>query len=131
MYIDHRYEVLESLGSGSWANVFKVRDIRTDNIYTLKLFQYLSSESLYLHFSAEEMHRITKIEHPNLNHVVDFGHVSDHIYFISEYFDGKTLANFRFTKAKVNQIYDIVVQTCYALNALHTQEILHKDLKLE
>ena len=131
MYIDHRYEVLESLGSGSWANVFKVRDIRTDNIYTLKLFQYLSSESLYLHFSAEEMHRITKIEHPNLNHVVDFGHVSDHIYFISEYFDGKTLANFRFTKAKVNQIYDIVVQTCYALNALHTQDILHKDLKLE
>ncbi len=131
MYIDHRYEVLESLGSGSWANVFKVRDIRTDNIYTLKLFQYLSSQDLYSHFSAEEMHHITKIEHPNLSHVVDFGHVGDHIYYISEFFEGKTLANFRFGKTKVNQIFDIAVQICYALHALHTQNILHKDLKLE
>lgn len=131
MFIDHRYEVLESLGSGSWANVFKVRDIRTENFYTLKLFQYLPSADLYSHFSAEEMHHITKIEHPNLNHVVDFGHVGDHIYFISDYFEGKTLGNFRFNKTKVNAIYDIAVQTCYALNALHTQNILHKDLKLE
>jgi signal transduction histidine kinase/serine/threonine protein kinase len=131
MYIDHRYEVLESLGSGSWANVFKVRDIRTANLYTLKLFQYLSSEDLYSHFSAEEMHHITKIEHPNLSHVVDYGHVGDHVYFISDYFDGKTLANFRFSKTKLNQIFDIAVQTCYALHALHTQNILHKDLKLE
>ncbi len=131
MYIDHRYEVLESLGSGSWANVYKVRDIRSNSLYTLKLFQYLSSADLYSHFSAEEMHHITKIEHPNLNHVVDFGHVGDHVYFISEFFEGKTLANFRFTKSKINQIYDIAVQICYALNALHTQNILHKDLKLE
>jgi serine/threonine-protein kinase len=131
MYIDHRYEVLESLGSGSWANVYKVRDIRSNNLFTLKLFQYLSSADLYSHFSAEEMHHITKIEHPNLNHVVDFGHVGDHVYFISEFFEGKTLANFRFTKSKISQIYDIAVQTCYALNALHTQNILHKDLKLE
>ncbi|MCB5262347.1 MAG: ATP-binding protein [Candidatus Cloacimonetes bacterium] len=131
MYIDHRYEVLESLGSGSWANMFKVRDIRTDRSYTLKLFQYLSSEELYRYFSAEDMHHITKIEHPNLSHVVDFGHVGDHIYFISEYFEGKTLAHFRFSKSKVNLIYDIVVQICYALHALHRQNILHKDLKLE
>jgi len=131
MYIDHRYEVLESLGSGSWANVFKVRDIRTDKLYTLKLFQYLSSEDLYSHFSAEEMHHITKIEHPNLSHVVDFGHVGDHVYFISDYFEGKTLSNLRFTKTRVNLIYDIAVQVCYALHALHTQNIMHKDLKLE
>ncbi len=131
MYIDHRYEVLESLGSGSWANMFKVRDIRTERIYTLKLFQYLSSEELYRYFSAEDMHHITKIEHPNLSHVVDFGHVGDHIYFISEYFEGKTLANFRFSKSRVNLIYDIVVQICYALHALHRQSIFHKDLKLE
>ncbi|MDY0152475.1 MAG: protein kinase, partial [Candidatus Cloacimonas sp.] len=131
MFIDHRYQVLESLGSGSWANVFKVRDIRSDNLYTLKLFQYLPSKDLYSHFSAEQMHHITKIEHPNLSHVVDFGHVSDHIYFISEYFEGKTLNFFRYSKAKINLIYDIAAQACYALNALHTQNILHKDLKLE
>lgn len=131
MYIDHRYEVIESLGSGSWANVYKVRDIRQDKIYSLKLFQYLSSEELFKHFSAEDMHHITQIDHPNLAHVVDFGHVGDHIYFISEFFDGRTLSHLRFSKNRVSIIYDVVVQICYALNALHSQDILHKDLKLE
>lgn len=131
MYIDHRYDVLEILGTGSWANVFKVRDVRTDNIYTLKLFQYLSSQDLYKQFKAADMHHITKIVHPNLSRVVDFGHVSDHIYFVSEYFDGTTLNNFRFNKARVNDFYDIIVQICYALNALHTQNIMHNDLKPE
>lgn len=131
MFIDHRYEVLESLGTGSWANVYKVRDVRTDNIYTLKLFQYLSSQELYQQFKAADMHHISKIEHPNLNSVVDFGNVGDHIYFISEYFDGSTLNNFRFNKARINDLYDIIVQICYALNALHTQNMMHRDLKLE
>ncbi len=131
MYIDHRYEILESLGSGTWANVYKVRDIRTGALYTLKLFQYLSSSDLYARFSAEEMHHITKIEHPNLNRVVDFGHVGDHIYYISDFFDGVTLNNFRFGVHKLDMLYDMVVQICYALHALHTQNILHKDLKLE
>jgi len=131
MFIDHRYEVLERLGSGTWANVFKVRDIRTDKLFTLKLFQYVSSEELYSRFSAEDMHRITQLEHPNLNRVVDFGHIADHIYFISEHFDGKPLSRFKFSKSRINLIYDIAVQISYALNALHTQNILHKDLKLE
>lgn len=131
MYIDHRYEVLESLGSGSWANVYKVKDIRTNKLYSLKLFQYLPSDELYRHFSAEDMHHITKIEHPNLLHVVDFGHVGDHVYFISEYFEGKTLNNFRFNKSRISQVYDIIVQICYALHSLHDQKILHRDIKLE
>ncbi len=131
MFIDHRYEVLEVLGTGAWARVYKVKDIRSDKLYTLKLFQYLSSGDFYANFSAELMHRITQIEHPNLINVVDFGHVSDHIYFVSEYFEGSTLANFRFSKGKLDQIYDIVVQISYALHALHSQDILHRDLKLE
>ena len=131
MFIDHRYEVIDTLGSGSWANVYKVRDIRSGNFYTLKLFQYLPSEDIYSLFSAEDMHHITKIEHPNLNHVIDFGHVNDHIYVISDFFEGSTLNNFRFSKNKVDTLYQIVVQVCYALNALHTQKIIHKDIKLE
>lgn len=91
MFIDHRYEVLEHLGTGAWANVYKVRDIRSGKLYSLKLFQYVSSDDLYSRFSAEEMHHITRLEHPNLSHTVDFGHVADHIYYISEYFEGKPL----------------------------------------
>ncbi|MFO7660529.1 MAG: protein kinase, partial [Candidatus Cloacimonadaceae bacterium] len=129
MIIDHRYEVLESLGSGAWSNVYKVRDKRTGKLYTLKLFQYLSSRDLYGKFSAEDMHHITKIEHPNLAHVADFGHVGDHIYTLTEYYEGSSLKNYRFKKSQIEFFYDIIVKIAYALQALHEQDILHKDLK--
>jgi len=131
MIIDHRYEVLESLGSGAWSNVYKVSDKRTGKILALKLFQYISSKDLYDKFAAEEMHHITKIEHPNLAHVVDFGHVGDHIYSICEYYDGASLKGFRFRKSQLDSLYDIIIQISYALEALHNQDILHKDLKPE
>jgi serine/threonine protein kinase/signal transduction histidine kinase len=131
MFIDHRYEVIESLGTGAWANVYKVRDTRSGKYYSLKLFQYLSSKDLYALFPAEEMHHITMIDHPNLSHVVDFGHVGDHIYYISEFFEGNTLNSYKFSRGKLDQVYDLIVQVCYALHALHSQNILHKDLKLE
>ncbi len=131
MFIDHRYEVLESLGSGAWANIYKVRDVRTNNLYTLKLFQYLSSDQFYANFKAADMHHITKIEHPNLNRVVDFGHVGDHVYCLSDYFAGVSLSNYRWSRNKITQLYDLLIQIAYALDALHTQNILHRDIKPE
>jgi serine/threonine protein kinase/signal transduction histidine kinase len=131
MIIDHRYEVIESLGSGTWSNVYKVQDKRTGTFYSLKLFQYLSSAEMYEKFTAEEMHHITKIEHPNLSHIVDFGHVGDHVYYISEYYDGFSLKNFKFKRMQVEFLFDIIIQILYALDALHGQDIIHKDLKPE
>ncbi len=62
MIIDSRYKVIDELGSGLWGVVYKVKDIRTDKIYALKLFKHLDTESLYERFSAEQMHHITKIK---------------------------------------------------------------------
>ena len=129
MIIDSRYKVLKELGAGVWATVYKVRDLRTNKIYSLKLFQMIDADSLYEKFSAENMHHITKLQHPNLIHVSDFGNFGKHIYCLSEYFEGKTLTGFKFKKSSLELLYDIIVQICYALNALHSQNIIHRDLK--
>ena len=131
MIIASRYEVIEEIGSGLWANVYKVKDIRTNQVHALKFFQRLDSKSLYEKFRAEQMHHITKIEHPNLLRITDFGNFGDHIFYLSEYFQGRTLRNFRFNPANIELFFDILVQICYGLSALHSQQIIHKDLKPE
>ena len=131
MIIDSRYEVLESIGAGLWATVYKVKDVRTDKIYALKLFHKLEADKLYEKFSAEDMHHITQIEHPNLLQVRAFGNYNKHIYYLSEFCTGHTFSSFRFKKFNLEMLYDIVVQVVYALNALHLHEMVHKDLKPE
>lgn len=129
MIIDTRYEVQKEYLVGLWATLYEVRDIRSDEIYTLRLFHTLDAQSLYEKFSAENMHHITKIVHPNLLQVIDFGNYDKHIYYVRENFDGKSLRMFRFNRANLELLYGITVQICYALNALHSQNIIHKDLR--
>ncbi|MCD4828471.1 MAG: tetratricopeptide repeat protein [Candidatus Cloacimonetes bacterium] len=131
MIIDSRYDVLERLGTGLWATVYKVRDSRTGKIYALKLFHKIESERFYEKFSAEDMLHITQIKHPNLLSVQNFGNMGKHIYYISDYYEGKTLSSYRFKPYNIEMLYDIIVQTCYALNALHLQDMVHKDIKPE
>ena len=129
MIIDSRYKVEKKLGAGVWATVYKVIDLRTQKKYVLKLFQMLDTDSLYEKFSAENMHHITKLHHPNLIQVNDFGSYENHIYYLCEYYEGKTLSSFKYRKSNVELFYDIIVQICYALSALHSQNIIHRDLK--
>ncbi len=129
MILDSRYEVLEDLGSGIWATVYKVRDLRTDNIYALKLFDQLNADEFYSKLPASDMHHITQIRHPNLADVVDFGNIGDNIYCIDEFYDGHVLTRFPISRDNINELYDIIVQICYALHALHEHNIIHKDIK--
>ncbi|MFC1888027.1 tetratricopeptide repeat protein, partial [Candidatus Cloacimonadota bacterium] len=127
--IDSRYKVIEELGSGLWGVVYKVRDIRTGKISALKLFKHLDTKSLYERFSAEQMHHITKIKHSNLVPVLDFGNFGKHVYYLRDYAKGNTLSAFKFNITNLDILYDIIVQICYGLNALHSQNIVHQDLK--
>jgi len=131
MIIDSRYEVIEQLMTDLWSIVYKVKDTRTDKIYSLKLFHNLDANSLYEKFSAEQMYHITKIDHPNLLKVHDFGNFGSNVYYIREHYEGHTLRYFKFIPSNVELVYDIIVQICYAFNALHSQKIIHKDFKLE
>lgn len=129
MIIDSHYEVIEKLGEGLWATVYNVKDLRTDDKYTLKIYQNIDPKSLYERFTAEKMHHITKIQHENLIRVIDFGNFEGSIYQLSEYYNGRTLNEFKFNVSNLELLYELIVQICYGLSALHSQNIIHQDLK--
>ncbi|OQX71933.1 MAG: hypothetical protein B6D62_00840 [Candidatus Cloacimonas sp. 4484_275] len=130
MILDSHYEVQKELGKGLWATVYVVKDLRTNKIFGMKLFHRLDVQNIYEKFSAEDMHHITKIQHKNLVHVVNFGNHGSNLYYLFEYYDGEPLKKFKFRPSKLSLLYDIIVQICYGLAALHSQKIFHKDLKL-
>ncbi len=129
MIIDARYKVIERLGMGAWAIVYQVRDLRTDQLYALKVFQKLDSQSIYEKFSPEDMFLITQIEHPNLIRVMNFGNTDKHIYYLSEYYEAKTLSQYNFSSGNLADLYHLIVQICYGLDELHRLDMIHKDLK--
>lgn len=129
MILDSRYEVLEESGSGLWATVYKVRDLRTDKIYALKYFNQLDAKEFYKKLPATSMHHLTEISHPNLMNIVDFGNIGNNVYSLSEYYDGHPLNRFPVNRDNIKELYNIVTQVCYALHALHTHGMVHKDLK--
>jgi len=127
--IDSRYTVLKELGSGNWAKVYKVLDKRTGKHCILKLFHQLEAKTFYEKFSPEEMHFITRLEHPNLVPVLTFGNQDEHIYFVRDYYTGISLENFDFRPNKINQLCDVIIQCLYALAALHAHKIYHLAIK--
>jgi len=129
MIIDSRYKVVEQIGSGIWANVYKVIDQRTGRLNTLKIYMHLDAKTLYEKFSAYDMYQITLLNHPHLVPVLTFGHVGKQIYSVYEYYKGQNLQNFRLKMNRLNIFYDIIVQCLYALQALHSQKIYHQDIK--
>ncbi len=129
MILDSRYEVIEELGSGLWATVYKVKDLRTDKIYALKYFNHLDAKEFYKKLPANNMHHLTQINHPNLINIIDFGNIGNNIYALSEYYDGHPLNRFPVNRDNISELYNIVTQVCYALHALHTHGMIHKDLK--
>ena len=128
MIIDSRYLVSEIIGSGLLGTVYKAHDARTNELCQIKVFDHLNTQTFYEQFSAEEMHKITKLEHPNLVTVLSFG-FDKHIYCVSEYFPSLSLQNYVFNTNRISMLYDIIVQILYALNALHSQKLYHEDLK--
>ncbi|MCF7919909.1 MAG: protein kinase [Candidatus Cloacimonetes bacterium] len=129
MIIDSRYEVIKEMGGGPWSRLFKVLDIREQKTYALKLFDGISSNEFYEHFSPERMHHVKNITHDNLIKIHDFGNFNQHIYYISDFYAGRTLADFNFLPDKLELLYDIVVKLSYALSALHSQNLVHQQLK--
>ncbi|MFZ1131316.1 MAG: tetratricopeptide repeat protein [Terriglobales bacterium] len=127
-----RYEILGVLGQGGMGAVYKARDRELDRLIALKVIRpELATDPAILQRFKQELILSRNITHKNVVRIFDLGE-ADGIRFISmEYVDGEDLRTIlrRDGKFAPKDAIAVVEQVCRALDAAHSEGVIHRDLK--
>jgi serine/threonine-protein kinase len=131
--IDERYEIVEHLGTGGMANVYRAEQLRTRALVAIKVLHPELSEhpEMSARFQREAL-ASRKIQHPNVVAALDFGKLPDGcLFMVLEYIRGQDLSAVIYNERPFEQAraVKIALQVAHALVAAHAAGIVHRDLK--
>lgn len=130
-YISH-YKLLEILGVGGMGKVFKAIDTQSNNIAAVKILNpHLLKDEENRKRLAAEGRLLSTLEHPNIVKIYEFGESKEHSFIAMEYLSGGTLQDYIENNypLKSERIVNIALQICSGLDAIHSNDIIHRDLK--
>ncbi|MFZ5646536.1 MAG: Stk1 family PASTA domain-containing Ser/Thr kinase [Bacillota bacterium] len=130
--LGNRYEILEQIGGGGMAIVYKGRDTILNRTVTIKLLrpEYTSDEDFVRRFRREAQ-SVASLSHPNIVSIHDVGREGDMHYLVMEYVDGEDLRSIikREGRLEPDRAVRIARQVCDALDHAHENNIVHRDVK--
>ena len=128
--ISPRYKLIRTLGSGGMGTVYLAEDrFRSNEQVALKLIH--SHRLKHLDKFRREFSVLTKLRHPNLINVFDFGSTpppDPQFYFSAEYFQGLPIDQWA-AKRELRELLAVMVQITEVVHHLHLRSVLHLDLK--
>lgn len=130
--ISGRYEVLETIGGGGMANVYKARDIILDRLVAVKVLQpQFSKDEQFIRRFRREAQAATSLAHPNVVSIYDVGEDDNTYFIVMEYVEGKTLKELIKEKGPlpVEEALDYMEQMLGAIAHAHANHIIHRDIK--
>lgn len=130
--LDNRYEILEVIGTGGMAVVYKARCHRLNRLVAIKILKEdtTQDEELRRRFHAESQ-AVAMLSHPNIVSVFDVSRSSDADYIVMELIDGLTLKQYMQQKGVLNwrEALHFAIQIAKALEHAHSRGIVHRDIK--
>ena len=129
--IKERYEIVEILGEGGMAFVYKARDKQLQRDVAIKTLKpnYVNQEKFVDRFRREAQ-TAANLNHPNIVQIFDWG-IEDEPYFVMEYIEGNTLTSIISGNRTVglNDILYIGSQVANGLKEAHNRGLVHRDIK--
>ncbi|MEQ1501155.1 MAG: serine/threonine-protein kinase, partial [Myxococcota bacterium] len=130
-----KYEVLQKVGEGGMATVYRGRHSTLDRTVAIKILHpHLSSSTRNRLRFAREVEAIERLRHENILEILDFSgnDVSD-CYIVTEFVDGETLTAILHRRGKVpSEVATLIgLSLCRALGYAHSKDVLHRDVKTD
>lgn len=126
------YRLLELIGEGGMGEVFKALDLNSKEVVALKLLspELLQDQENRSRFIREGQ-TMRSLKHPNIVETYEFGETDDQGFIAMEYLPGGTLQDclqehFPLPQSELRRI---VEQICFGLQQIHSQGIIHRDIK--
>ena len=130
--LDNRYEILEVIGIGGMAVVYKARCHRLNRLVAIKILkdEYSKDDDFRRRFAAEGQ-AVAMVSHPNIVAVYDVSSVGESDYIVMELIDGISLKQYMEKKGILNwkETLHFGIQISKALEHAHSRGIVHRDIK--
>ena len=134
--LNGRYKLLERVGSGGMAAVYKSEDLVLGRIVAIKLLHLsLTDDAEFLKRFQKEAHAAANLSHPNIVTVHDIGQDGDRYYIVMEFVEGATLKQIIRRQAAeerllpIDRSLDLMMQMCSGIGYAHRSGLVHCDVK--
>ena len=129
--LDNRYELLELIGSGGMAMVYKAKCHRLNRLVAVKVLKSdFASDADFRRRFYDESQAIAMLSHPNIVSVYDVSRSSPE-YIVMELIDGITLKQYMERRGRLNwrESLHFITQIMKGLSHAHSRGIVHRDIK--
>ncbi|MGI5979993.1 MAG: Stk1 family PASTA domain-containing Ser/Thr kinase [Dysosmobacter sp.] len=130
--LDNRYEILERIGTGGMAIVYKAKCHRLNRLVAIKILKsdLAQNEEFRRRFNAESQ-AVAQLSHPNIVSVYDVSRGGNMEYIVMELIDGITLKQYMEKRGQLNwrESLHFITQIMRGLSHAHSRGIIHRDIK--
>ena len=131
--LDNRYEIMECIGMGGMAVVYKTRDHRLNRLVAVKILKpELAQDAEFRRRFHDESQAVAMLSHANIVSVYDVSQSDGLDYIVMELVDGLTLKQYmqrRGTPLNWREAQHFITQIMRALSHAHSRGIIHRDIK--